>query len=59
MPQGAKYYVYPAVILKVIKIYIELHITITEKSNYKRQTDNNDTSEGSLQPNKVIAWVDL
>ena len=31
MPQGAKYYVYPAAVLKVIKKYIKLHTTITEK----------------------------
>ena len=31
MPQGAKYYVYPAAVLKVIKKYIKLHVTITEK----------------------------
>ena len=31
MPQRAKYYVYPEAILKVIKSYIKLHITITEK----------------------------
>ena len=57
MPQGTKYYVYPAAILKVIKSYIKLHITITEKGIIKIQTENKDTREGSLQPNKVIAWV--
>ena len=32
MPQGAKYYVYPAAVLEVIKkIYTKLHITIKEK----------------------------
>ena len=35
MPQGVKYYVYPAAILKVIKSYIKLHITITEKGIIK------------------------
>ena len=39
MPQGAKYYVYPAAVLEVIKkIYIKLHITITEK-NFVRVGD--------------------
>ena len=42
-----------------VKIYIKLRITITEKEIIKIQTDNKDTSEGSLQSNKVIAWVDL
>ena len=34
-PQGAKYYVYPAAVLKVIKNYIKLHITMTEKGIIK------------------------
>ena len=58
MPQGAKYYVYPAAILTVIRSYMKLHITITEKGIIRIRTENMDTSEGSLQPNKVIAWVD-
>ena len=32
---------------------------LQEKGIIIIQTDNNDTSEGSLQPNKVIAWLDL
>ena len=35
MSQEAKYYVYLASILKVIKSYIKLHITITEKGIIK------------------------
>ena len=58
MPQGAKYYVYPAAILKVIKSYIQLHITITETGIIKYKLKIR-ISKGSLQPNKVIAWVDL
>ena len=50
---------YPAAILKVVKSYIKLHITITEKGIIKIQTEPKDICEGSLQANKVIAWVDL
>ena len=44
MPQGAKYNVYPGAILKVIKSYIKLHITIIEKG-IKIQTETEDTSK--------------
>ena len=41
MPQGAKYYVYSAAVLEVIrKIYIKLHITITEKEELSPSMEN-------------------
>ena len=59
MPQGAKYYVYPAAILKTIKDYIKLHIYNYYKKGIIKHKRKTKVQAKVALPYTVIALANL